>query len=520
MPRRVLKRSVEQVIATRAIPPHTLIVPSGDYHVISSIVHLLGCSILAFCFSRRLTWKHLTLSKICTIAIFLDSWLFVFSGGLVVTGIGMSLNPRACLTGIYLCISFYASSKVFIYIFLADRVYIVWSANNPVSRRKSKIWMLCGVVLLGYVVIFVLMLIAKIAYIRPDGTCVIGLGGIASIPLLTYDFFLNIFLTTLFVWPIFRRKLSNPKLRDLAKRTSFAATVALGTSVVNILVLTILHGQQLGWVCLASCGFDVTVNAMAICSITQNTHNTSHSVPQPSPAMQQATSPSSDNASRHDNSSESSRQQETGSSRKCRLPSLRGLSPPCLFTFACRNEDKSALPLHHPRRHAARFDTQSDDAAGAMTKREPILSSGDNGRKGTVDVRRISREESISTMILKVSSPSDQGCTGRNASSKPECGMGLKFPDQVALRCSDASWRCGQVRRASQNVAQVIPILRDTTSFNSSTSTNEFEATGTKIEFRSPLDVVDEDQPARVSEDLAVGAIAPSPLHGHYGQWR
>ncbi|PVF91913.1 hypothetical protein CPB86DRAFT_802455 [Serendipita vermifera] len=178
-----------------------------------------ACSIITFCFARRFTWKHLTLNRICALAIFLDSWVFVYWGGLVATGIGMSKSPRICLTGIYLCISFYGSSKVLTYIFLADRVYLVWSANNPVSRRNSKIWILCGVVLLGYVVCFVLMIIAKIAYIRSDGNCVIGLEGAASIPLLVYDSFLNIFLTTLFAWPLLRRKLSNPKLRALAKRT-------------------------------------------------------------------------------------------------------------------------------------------------------------------------------------------------------------------------------------------------------------------------------------------------------------
>ncbi|KAG8812160.1 hypothetical protein FRC18_003068, partial [Serendipita sp. 400] len=112
-------------------------------------------------------------------------------------------------------------------------------------------------------------------YIRPDRMCVIGLGPIASIPLLAYDVFLNVFLTGMFVYPLLRHKLSNPKLRGLAKHTCFAAAVALGTSVVNILILTLLHGRQLGWVCLASCGFDVTVNALVIYFITNTT--TSHS---------------------------------------------------------------------------------------------------------------------------------------------------------------------------------------------------------------------------------------------------
>ncbi|PVF94736.1 hypothetical protein CPB86DRAFT_739896, partial [Serendipita vermifera] len=228
-----------------------------EYHPASTAIHLLACSIIALCFARRFTWKHLTLNRFCVLAIFLDSWVFIFWGGLVATGIGMSRNPKACLTGIYLCVSFYGSSKVLTYIFLSDRVYLVWSANNPVSRRKSKIWILCGVVLLGYVVCFVLMLIAKIAYIQWDGTCVIGLDGRASIPLLVYDSFLNIFLTTLFAWPLLRRKLSNPKLRNLAKRTCFAATVALSVSVWNVVFLLMRDGRRLGWVCLASCTFDV-----------------------------------------------------------------------------------------------------------------------------------------------------------------------------------------------------------------------------------------------------------------------
>jgi hypothetical protein len=59
----------------------------------------------------------------------------------------------------------------------------------------------------------------KIGYIRGDQSCIIGLQPMATIPLLTYDCFLNLFLTALFVWPILRRQLSNHKLRQLAKRT-------------------------------------------------------------------------------------------------------------------------------------------------------------------------------------------------------------------------------------------------------------------------------------------------------------
>jgi len=35
-----------------------------------------------------------------------------------------------------------------------------------------------------------------------------------------------------------------------------------------MVVLTVMHGQQLGWVCLGSCGTDVTINALALYFVT------------------------------------------------------------------------------------------------------------------------------------------------------------------------------------------------------------------------------------------------------------
>ncbi|KAG8895441.1 hypothetical protein FRC01_012361 [Tulasnella sp. 417] len=66
-----------------------------------------------------------------------------------------------------------------------------------------------------------------------------------------------------------------------------ASIVALITSTVNITVLTSMHGKQLGWVCLASCGADVTINAMVIAWVSGGQeqrfqrcqHNCSGSIP-------------------------------------------------------------------------------------------------------------------------------------------------------------------------------------------------------------------------------------------------
>ena len=40
------------------------------------------------------------------------------------------------------------------------------------------------------------------------------------------------------------------------------------TSATNVAILMVLHGQELGWVCLGSCGADVTINALALFFVT------------------------------------------------------------------------------------------------------------------------------------------------------------------------------------------------------------------------------------------------------------
>ena len=76
-------------------------------------------------------------------------------------------------------------------------------------------------------------------------------------------------IRSLFLHPLYRSSYKlTPRLRRLARRTLVAAAVALITSAVNMVVLTVMHGQQLGWVCLGSCGADVIVNALALYFVT------------------------------------------------------------------------------------------------------------------------------------------------------------------------------------------------------------------------------------------------------------
>jgi hypothetical protein len=49
----------------------------------------------------------------------------VFAGGIVIFGVGLETNEAVCGLGMYLCILFYATSKVLIYAFLGKFSYFL-----------------------------------------------------------------------------------------------------------------------------------------------------------------------------------------------------------------------------------------------------------------------------------------------------------------------------------------------------------------------------------------------------------
>jgi len=255
-----------------------MIFPNTGMHILSALIHLIGVSILAHIISSRwVPFRDASWPKICLMIVFIDSYLFIFVAGVLVLGAGMEHSETTCSLGIYLCIVFYATSKVFVYWFLAERVHIVWRLNPKAKRLHSKAYLACMVVLVGYLVIFALLFIGQVSLFTDTGRCKIGLKSVASIPLLAYDLFVNIFLTVLFVLPLFRTNMRNARIKRLGIRTLFSATVALATSCINILILILMRGHQLGWVCLGSCGADVIINAVVLSWVTNTMSDHAHS---------------------------------------------------------------------------------------------------------------------------------------------------------------------------------------------------------------------------------------------------
>ena len=122
--------------------------------------------------------------------------------------------------------------------------------------------------------------------------CVISVSSLSPLPLswlticenifqypqyriLTACSFITLLLTALFLWPLMRKTFRNNTIKRLAVRTLMcvrfaprvnssnttppsSSFIALVTSCINVLVLIMMHGRQLGWVCLGSCSADVS----------------------------------------------------------------------------------------------------------------------------------------------------------------------------------------------------------------------------------------------------------------------
>ncbi|CAE7143248.1 unnamed protein product [Rhizoctonia solani] len=254
--------------------PYTVF-PNGGMRILSAMIHFLGSSTLAYCIARRVRTIRVasindlnTLSwpRFCVVMILIISWMFIVGTGILIHGVGLSSSQDACTSSVFMCIWLYALTKVFIYAFLSEKVLVVWDVVAQ-PRLRSPVYLVCLLVMLPFAAMPIMMTIGRIAFFRQDTACIIGLEPFASITLLSYDLFTNVFLNAMFLWPLLRSNLIHPRLQAVARRTLVAAVAALGTSITNIAVLMSLK-HELGWVCLGSCATDVTLNALVIFWLT------------------------------------------------------------------------------------------------------------------------------------------------------------------------------------------------------------------------------------------------------------
>ncbi|CED83895.1 hypothetical protein [Phaffia rhodozyma] len=252
-----------------------VIFPRPGLQLLAAFVFMGGLSVLSFILARRslnlgalstTAWRRWSIPRLACLATFFTSWAFLFSSGILVFGVGTSSRAAICSLGIFSCILFYAFSKVFIYLFLIEKVHIV--SNTKLARTQSWMYRVCLACWAPYLIIVIMMIIGRISTIDPETmVCHIGLETYASLSLLIYDLFLNVFLTSLFVWPLLKSKFVNPKIRAVAMRTC-------GSCGLDDVYDKHTSSHSDAWAAvrmvLSSCGGDVTINALVLFYVTMS----------------------------------------------------------------------------------------------------------------------------------------------------------------------------------------------------------------------------------------------------------
>ncbi|KAF9148225.1 hypothetical protein BG015_010061 [Linnemannia schmuckeri] len=238
---------------------------------------------MALLFGRKTAgtkWGTINYARGLVIALYLVSWGFSFIATLLVQT--NNKNPLSCNLSIFSCITLYASSKVIIYLFLMEKVYVVTAIGS--TRRDFFLYKVNLCLLLPYIAVITLMIIFRHARINKLGQvdpvdehrlghCDIGLGEAATYPLIFYDIFVSCWLTFLFIWPLMSSTslLQGPskgRLRDVARRTLMGCVMSLIISTGNVASLITSQGWERGLICLSCCTADVTLNAITIHWVT------------------------------------------------------------------------------------------------------------------------------------------------------------------------------------------------------------------------------------------------------------
>ncbi|KAF3082979.1 hypothetical protein TWF102_008768 [Orbilia oligospora] len=251
--------------------------------VFSAVLPLFGVSVLAFCFGRR-TYNmpklaEVPLARWLVLGVYLDSWLFAFSSTVLNVAFGLRSSITACNAGILLCLICYLTTKVYeppslsiiIYFFLVEKVYIIRSKHKG-PRRKDRLYLFNTLgMLLPYFIVIILTFIFRISELHGDGECYIGLRLVANIPLLVFDVVINVYLTSLFLVPLFgvcSFDQASQKVRNMAKRTFWGSIATLISTVANLATLVVLRGHEPGWICFACCNADVVFSAIVLHWVT------------------------------------------------------------------------------------------------------------------------------------------------------------------------------------------------------------------------------------------------------------
>ncbi|KAI9301675.1 hypothetical protein BJ944DRAFT_207268 [Cunninghamella echinulata] len=253
--------------------PDYIPLPQPDtFEIITHFVSIIGITLMSVFLGIKtyhIRYKTISYSKWLVILLCISSWAFIVGNNFV--AITNNANRTSCIVGDYICVVLYGISKLIIYVWLVERVWLVKTEHT--TRWKSKTYCFLIFIVIPYIIGYLFFIYYFQIYFTPDGKCYLVLDLITAIFTIAYDSAINLFLTIIFVHSLLKitkhriniHRVSN--LERLAYRSLIASVIALIASITNSLTLAILHSER-GVICFFSCDLDIILNVIVIYWVT------------------------------------------------------------------------------------------------------------------------------------------------------------------------------------------------------------------------------------------------------------
>lgn len=240
-----------------------------------TLLSLVNVSIIAVLLTRRVVavrqWTKLQPLNWLVMFIYTDCLIFVILSAVTSLGVGANVSVSFCLFADFLCIASYLSTKLGIYYFLVEKIYLIRSVRQPRLKDKLYLFHAFGLVMF-FMILTILQFVFRIGYISKDGQCFNGIQADVLTPLLIFDTACNVYLMIMFIIPL-RKLMSyaapNSMARQIALRTITGTSITLASSILNLTQLIIVQGER-SWLCLITCNLDILLSVMVIQLITAN----------------------------------------------------------------------------------------------------------------------------------------------------------------------------------------------------------------------------------------------------------
>ncbi|KAI0688223.1 hypothetical protein BC835DRAFT_327876 [Cytidiella melzeri] len=182
-------------------------------------------------------------------------------------GIGIYPTTSACAVALYSSVALYSTSKFFVYVFLVERVHVVWDPTRFKPRRKSPVYLACMAMVFAYMGVTGYVF-TDLRFDISESECYMKIQREGAIAFMVVDVVLTIVLTSLFIWSLRKHAHSSPRLRRVAIRSATVVLITLPTSCINIVLLLLHHTIEHGWAFILCWELDLLINAFALFWVT------------------------------------------------------------------------------------------------------------------------------------------------------------------------------------------------------------------------------------------------------------